>query len=69
MGRLTSGIDDKVQAFIEAQRMFFVASAPLAAEGHGNLSPKGLDTRKGYIGFAGHSDPVEFRSFKVKRLD
>ncbi len=30
--------------------------------------PKGLDTRKGYIGFAGHSDPVEFRSFKVKRL-
>ncbi len=30
--------------------------------------PKGLDARKGYIGFAGHSDPVEFRSFKVKRL-
>ncbi len=30
--------------------------------------PKGLDHRKGYIGFAGHNDPVEFRSFKVKRL-
>lgn len=30
--------------------------------------PKGLDTRKGFIGFAGHSDPVEFRSFKVKKL-
>jgi hypothetical protein len=30
--------------------------------------PKGLDTRKGFIGFAGHNDPVEFRSFKVKRL-
>lgn len=30
--------------------------------------PKGLDARKGFIGFAGHSDPVEFRSFKVKRL-
>jgi hypothetical protein len=29
--------------------------------------PKGLDVRKGLIGFAGHSDPVEFRSFKVKR--
>ncbi len=28
--------------------------------------PKGLDNRKGFIGFAGHSDPVEFRSFKVK---
>ena len=31
--------------------------------------PKGLDHRKGYLGFAGHNDPVEFRSFQVKRLD
>lgn len=31
--------------------------------------PKGLDRRKGYIGFAGHNDPVEFRSFQVKRLN
>lgn len=30
--------------------------------------PKGLDHTKGYIGFAGHTDPVEFRSFKVKKL-
>jgi hypothetical protein len=30
--------------------------------------PKGLDRTKGFIGFAGHSDPVEFRSFKVKKL-
>ena len=30
--------------FIAAQKMFFVASAPLAAEGHVNLSPKGLDS-------------------------
>lgn len=30
--------------------------------------PKGLDRRSGHIGFAGHSDPVAFRSFKVKRL-
>lgn len=29
--------------------------------------PKGLDHTKGFIGFAGHTDPVEFRSFKVKR--
>ncbi len=28
--------------------------------------PKGLDHTKGFIGFAGHSDPVVFRSFKVK---
>ena len=30
--------------------------------------PKGLDHRSGRLGFAGHNDPVEFRSFKVKRL-
>ena len=30
--------------------------------------PKGLDKTKGFIGLAGHSDPVTFRSFKVKRL-
>jgi len=30
--------------------------------------PKGLDNRKGHIGFAGHNDPVMYRSFKVKRL-
>jgi hypothetical protein len=30
--------------------------------------PKGLDRTKGLIGFAGHSDPVAFRSFKVKKL-
>ena len=30
--------------------------------------PKGLDHTKGLIGFAGHTDPVEFRSFKVKKL-
>ena len=29
--------------------------------------PKGLDRRSGFIGFAGHHDPVQFRSFKVKR--
>jgi hypothetical protein len=30
--------------------------------------PKGLDRKSGFIGFAGHTDPVEFRSFQVKRL-
>lgn len=37
-------ISDAHRAFIEAQQMFFAASAPLAADGHVNLSPKGLDT-------------------------
>jgi hypothetical protein len=30
--------------------------------------PKGLDRTTGHIGLAGHSDPVAFRSFKVKPL-
>lgn len=37
-------IDDVARNFIEAQHVFFVASAPLDAGGHVNLSPKGLDT-------------------------
>jgi hypothetical protein len=30
--------------------------------------PKGLDRTRGHVGFSGHNDPVEFRSFKIKRL-
>jgi hypothetical protein len=37
-------IDAALQAFIAEQRMFFVATAPLDAAGHVNVSPKGLDT-------------------------
>lgn len=31
--------------------------------------PKGVDRTKGHVGFAGHSDPVEFRNVSIKRLD
>jgi hypothetical protein len=44
MGKIYESIDDKLRAFITAQRMFFVATAPLSGEGLINLSPKGLDT-------------------------
>ena len=37
-------LDDEARRFIEAQHIFFVASAPLAANSHVNISPKGLDT-------------------------
>ncbi|MGH7803653.1 MAG: pyridoxamine 5'-phosphate oxidase family protein [Candidatus Binatia bacterium] len=37
-------IDDRLRAFLAAQRIFFVGTAPLAADGHLNLSPKGHDT-------------------------
>ena len=39
-----TSMNDKHQAFINAQQMYFVGSAPLSAEGHVNLSPKGLDS-------------------------
>jgi hypothetical protein len=44
MGTTRSMIDDVARRFIEAQHVFFVASAPLDPAGHVNLSPKGLDT-------------------------
>ncbi len=43
MGKLYDSIDGGLRSFIEAQHMFFVASAP-STGGHVNLSPKGLDT-------------------------
>lgn len=44
MAKLYDSITDELQNFIRAQHMFFVATAPLSAEGHVNLSPKGLDS-------------------------
>ena len=43
MGRVLDAITDELAAFIAAQRVFFVATAP-GDGGHVNLSPKGLDT-------------------------
>nr|WP_294793909.1 pyridoxamine 5'-phosphate oxidase family protein [uncultured Mucilaginibacter sp.] len=44
MGKFYTAIEDHHKAFIEKQKMYFVSSAPLAANGHINLSPKGLDS-------------------------
>ena len=44
MGKIFESIDQKLRQFIEAQAMFFVATAPRADSGHVNLSPKGLDS-------------------------
>jgi hypothetical protein len=44
MARLYPSIDAEMTAWIHRQPLFFVASAPLSAEGHINLSPRGLDT-------------------------
>jgi hypothetical protein len=44
VGKRYDELDDRNCEFIRRQRMFFVATAPLAARGHVNLSPKGLES-------------------------
>jgi hypothetical protein len=55
MAKVFEEIDDTLRAFIEAQPMFFVATAPSGGGGHVNLSPKGgrnLFRVTGPLGFA-----------------
>lgn len=44
MGSVYSKLNDRLRELIAAQHLFFVATAPLAADGLVNLSPKGLDS-------------------------
>ena len=61
MGKVYDAIDEKLAAWIERQHLLFVATAPLAADGHVNVSPKGdlrwfriLGPREvGYLDFIG----------------
>lgn len=46
MARTYESISAHAAEWIERQQMFFVATAPLAADGHVNVSPKGLDTMR-----------------------
>jgi hypothetical protein len=41
MGKVYDKIDEKLAGWIEQQHVFFVATAPLAGDGHVNVSPKG----------------------------
>ncbi|MDU4698263.1 MULTISPECIES: pyridoxamine 5'-phosphate oxidase family protein [Paenibacillus] len=43
MGKMFDSMLPEHEAFIRRQHLFFVGSAPLSAEGHVNLSPKGYD--------------------------
>ncbi|WP_121006818.1 pyridoxamine 5'-phosphate oxidase family protein [Saccharothrix australiensis] len=67
MGKTYERIDGRLREFIEAQPMFFTATAPLSADGHVNLSPKGrrgtwrvLDERRvAYLDFGGsHAETI-----------
>lgn len=60
MGKAFDRITEELHAFIEKQHMFFVATAPLAGDGHVNVSPKGMDSfrilgenRVGYVDLTG----------------
>ena len=60
MAKVLPELTDRLRDFIAEQALFFVASAPLAKDGHVNLSPKGLDTfrvlgphRVGYLDLTG----------------
>jgi len=61
MGKIHEAIDGRLRAFIEAQPMFFVATAPSGSGGHINLSPKGMTgtfavlgpRRVGYLDYLG----------------
>ncbi|WP_035859097.1 pyridoxamine 5'-phosphate oxidase family protein [Cryptosporangium arvum] len=67
MGKQYERLTDRLRAFIAAQPVFFVATAPLSADGHVNLSPKGrsgslavLDEhRLAYLDFGGsHAETI-----------
>jgi hypothetical protein len=60
MGKVFDGISDDLGAWIREQPMWFVATAPLAADGHVNVSPRGHDSfsvlgqhRVGWVDYTG----------------
>lgn len=61
MGKTYERIDGRLRTFIEAQPLFFTATAPLSGDGTVNLSPKGLkgsfvildELSVAYLDFAG----------------
>ncbi|GGV82344.1 pyridoxamine 5'-phosphate oxidase [Streptomyces gelaticus] len=67
MGKTHERIDGRIRTFIEEQRIFFTATAPLGGEGTVNLSPKGVsgsfavldELTVAYLDFAGsHAETV-----------
>jgi Pyridoxamine 5'-phosphate oxidase len=75
MGNFHDSILDKHKTFIEKQKMFFVATAPLSAEGHINLSPKGMDsfrvlspTRVAYMDIVGSGNETSAHMLENGRI-
>jgi hypothetical protein len=60
VGKTYDGIDDELAEWLQAQPLWFVGTAPLAADGHVNVSPRGHDTfsvlgphRVGWVDYTG----------------
>jgi len=75
MGKFFDQILANHEAFIKKQKMFFTASAPLNADGHVNLSPKGLDcfrvlspNRVAYMGIIGSGNEASAHLLENGRL-
>lgn len=75
MGKIAAAIQPAHRDFIERQRLFFVATAPLSADGRINLSPKGMDTfrvlsenRVAYLDFIGSGNETSAHTLENGRI-
>ena len=75
MGKFWDSIQPVHQTFIEKQMMFFTGTAPLRADGHVNLSPKGLDsfrvlspTRVAYMDMIGSGNETSAHLLENSRI-
>jgi len=75
MAKLHEHITDSIRAFIEKQPLFFVATAPLSADGHVNLSPKGMDSfrvlsrdRVAYLDLTGSGNETSAHLLENQRI-
>jgi hypothetical protein len=75
MAKVHEMITDQIQEFIAKQHLFFVGSAPLSADGHINLSPKGVDCfrvlsphRVGYMDLIGSGNETSAHLLENGRI-
>jgi hypothetical protein len=75
MGKFYNSMTDAHIEFIKKQKIFFTASAPLSAQGHINLSPKGLDsfrilsqTRVAYMDIIGSGNETSAHISENRRI-
>lgn len=75
MGKEYSQISKEHGEFIDKQKVFFVCTSPLDADGHINLSPKGFDcfrmlspTRVGYLDITGSGNETSAHLLENARI-